>query len=318
MSIEFAPPPSDAASTTEPPPSVEERISRHTLHPGDLVRVNRKGLNFRAWMSTTAPIAAVLEQDERAILLSHPCRAEKHDWVKVRLLANGSEGYVAARYLAVVEGRFDPVIADAAPNDQPGDLPSRYEAGDLLTTTTRVNLRSGPGIHHSIVRKIGPNLLGIVLDEPELIDSVAWAPVRFPQGSGWIAAQHSAFLSRNTKWIEADLTAQRLTAWVDATEIASAAMSSGRPDFPTPIGNFTITTKIPTRRLRGNVRGERWDLPGVPWIMIFRHGGFYIHAVYWHEDFGQPVSHGCLTLPVPFAEWLYEWTPPGTRLWIHL
>jgi uncharacterized protein YraI len=320
QSTQSHPPLSELEASAPGASTVRAPHITHHLRPrrGDLVRVNRSALNCRAWMSTAAPIATVLRKGEQAVLLSDPCQIEKQDWVKVRLVADGSNGYVAARYVDVVESGFDPVVAGAEIDDQPIETPTHYETGDLLTTTTRLNLRAGPGIHHPIQRKIGSNLLGIVLDEPELVDSVAWAPVRFPQGSGWIAAQHSAFLSRDSKWIEADLTTQRLTAWIDATEIASEQMSSGRPDFPTPIGNFPITAKIPTRRLRGDVRGEVWDIPGVPWIMIFRRGGFYSHAVYWHEAFGQPVSHGCLTLPVPFAEWLYEWTPPGTRLWIHL
>jgi lipoprotein-anchoring transpeptidase ErfK/SrfK len=51
--------------------------------------------------------------------------------------------------------------------------------------------------------------------------------------------------------------------------------------------------------------------------MVFRTGGYYVHGVYWHNDFGFPVSHGCVTLGVPDAEWLYNWTPAGTPVWIH-
>jgi lipoprotein-anchoring transpeptidase ErfK/SrfK len=41
------------------------------------------------------------------------------------------------------------------------------------------------------------------------------------------------------------------------------------------------------------------------------------HGAYWHDDFGKPRSHGCVNLPLQFAEWLYEWAPLGTRVWIH-
>lgn len=119
------------------------------------------------------------------------------------------------------------------------------------------------------------------------------------------------------KWIEVNLSTQTLTVWRGSTRISSSLVSTGKPGFTTPAGTFYISAKYPSVRMAACVNGECWDTPNVPWSMLFRSGGFYIHGAYWHNDFGRVRSHGCVNLPVPYAEWLYSWTPMGTRVWIH-
>jgi uncharacterized protein YraI len=119
------------------------------------------------------------------------------------------------------------------------------------------------------------------------------------------------------KWIEVNLSTQTMTVWRGSTKVSSSLVSSGKPGFTTPAGTFYISTKYPSVTMSGCVNGECWNTPGVPWAMLFRSGGFYIHGAYWHNDFGRVRSHGCVNLPVPYAEWLYSWTPSGTRVWIH-
>jgi lipoprotein-anchoring transpeptidase ErfK/SrfK len=59
--------------------------------------------------------------------------------------------------------------------------------------------------------------------------------------------------------------------------------------------------------------GADYDTPDVPWTMYYS-GGFAIHGAYWHNNFGTPVSHGCVNLRVPEAKALYEWAPMGTEV----
>jgi lipoprotein-anchoring transpeptidase ErfK/SrfK len=47
---------------------------------------------------------------------------------------------------------------------------------------------------------------------------------------------------------------------------------------------------------------------------MYYSGGFAIHGAYWHENFGTPVSHGCVNLRVPEAKALYDWASVGTRV----
>ncbi len=51
-------------------------------------------------------------------------------------------------------------------------------------------------------------------------------------------------------------------------------------------------------------------LPNVPYVMYF-HNDYALHGTYWHANFGQTMSHGCVNLPTPIAEKLFYWTTPA-------
>ena len=96
-----------------------------------------------------------------------------------------------------------------------------------------------------------------------------------------------------------------------------AQTSTGLDDTPTPLGTFTIFKKTPSRYMEGPTPGvseQAYDLPGVPWDLYFTSGGAAIHGAYWHDDFGQQHSHGCVNLPLQDAETLYPWADVGTTV----
>ncbi|MBD2664593.1 ErfK/YbiS/YcfS/YnhG family protein [Richelia sinica FACHB-800] len=111
------------------------------------------------------------------------------------------------------------------------------------------------------------------------------------------------------RWIEIDLSEQRLRAWEGKKLVYSFRTSTGKRSTPTPLGRFTINSKYRTHRMRG--RG--YDIPDVPYAMYF-YGGYAIHGAYWHNRFGTPVSHGCVNLPVRQARKIYNWTRVGTKV----
>jgi lipoprotein-anchoring transpeptidase ErfK/SrfK len=62
--------------------------------------------------------------------------------------------------------------------------------------------------------------------------------------------------------------------------------------------------------------GPGYDLPGVPWVMYF-YSGYAIHGAYWHNNFGAPMSHGCVNMTPGEAQILYNWAPIGTEVYVH-
>ena len=80
------------------------------------------------------------------------------------------------------------------------------------------------------------------------------------------------------------------------------------------IGTFYINTKIPMQDMSGVLGGEAYYVANVPWVMYFTDVGHAFHGAYWHDNFGNVMSHGCVNMRVDFAEWLYSWTPIGTRV----
>ncbi|MDZ8261754.1 L,D-transpeptidase [Nostoc sp. ChiQUE01b] len=109
------------------------------------------------------------------------------------------------------------------------------------------------------------------------------------------------------RWIEIDLSEQRLRAWQGDKLVHSYRISGGKRSTPTPIGRFRINSKYRIHRMRG--RG--YNIPDVPYTMYF-YRGYAIHGAYWHNRFGTPVSHGCVNLPVKQARNLYNWASTGT------
>jgi hypothetical protein len=47
----------------------------------------------------------------------------------------------------------------------------------------------------------------------------------------------------------------------------------------------------------------------VPWTIYF-HGGYSIHAAFWHDAFGFTRSHGCVNLAPRDALWFFNWADP--------
>jgi lipoprotein-anchoring transpeptidase ErfK/SrfK len=46
-------------------------------------------------------------------------------------------------------------------------------------------------------------------------------------------------------------------------------------------------------------------------------GANAIHGTYWHNNFGRPMSHGCVNMRIPEAKWLYNWASIGTPVSVH-
>lgn len=113
--------------------------------------------------------------------------------------------------------------------------------------------------------------------------------------------------------IEVNLSQQHLYAWQGGTIVFDVAISSGRAGYETPIGTFSVTRKAALE----DMQGLDYYQPDVPWILYFTAAGHAVHGVYWHNNFGTPMSHGCVGAPVWAARWLYDWGYVGMPIWIH-
>ncbi|MFN2226843.1 MAG: LysM peptidoglycan-binding domain-containing protein, partial [Anaerolineae bacterium] len=107
-----------------------------------------------------------------------------------------------------------------------------------------------------------------------------------------------------TKWIDVDLSSQRVRAYTGNTVVRSMLVSTGIARYPTPTGRFYIQSKYPSVTMSG----PGYYLPGVPHTMFF-YRGYALHGTYWHNNFGTPMSHGCINLSKKNAAWLYKWAP---------
>jgi lipoprotein-anchoring transpeptidase ErfK/SrfK len=113
------------------------------------------------------------------------------------------------------------------------------------------------------------------------------------------------------KYIEVDLSDQTLKYYEGGRKLNEHLISSGLTGA-TPVGTFTVNKKSVATLMAG----PDYYLPGVPYVMSFL-GPYTIHGTYWHNNFGHPMSHGCVNMYTPHAKVLYEWADLGTPVVIH-
>ncbi len=118
------------------------------------------------------------------------------------------------------------------------------------------------------------------------------------------------------KWIEVDLSQQRLTLWVGNTQVMSTLISSGLAATPTETGEFKVYEKHPVMTMTGTILGEYYYVPNIKWVSFFD-GGEALHGTYWHHNFGHPMSHGCINMTEADAKVLYDFAPIGTKVIVH-
>lgn len=58
-----------------------------------------------------------------------------------------------------------------------------------------------------------------------------------------------------------------------------------------------------------------YDSPGIAWTTLYHSDGQAIHAVYWHNNFGVALSHGCINCLPHDAKWIWRWTTPSVGLY---
>jgi len=125
-------------------------------------------------------------------------------------------------------------------------------------------------------------------------------------------------ISIDHKYIEVKLGTQTLTCYENNQAVLTADVSTGLFGlYDTPSGRFNIQDKLPSRRMQGGDRfasDEENILAGVPWCSFFTEQGHAFHGTYWHDNFGLPMSHGCVNMRNEDAKWLFRWSRPSAGL----
>ena len=105
------------------------------------------------------------------------------------------------------------------------------------------------------------------------------------------------------KRVEISIARQILTAYEGDTNVFQVKVSTGSLSSrlsQTPIGEFYIEVKHPSKHMgNGQVTSDiyAYELVGVPWSCFFEwEGGIASHGTYWHDNFGTPMSLGCVNM----------------------
>ena len=117
------------------------------------------------------------------------------------------------------------------------------------------------------------------------------------------------------KHIFVDLATQTLKAYEGDKLMYTFPVSTGKWGI-TPTGDFRIWVKLRYTRMEGCSGSTYYNLPNVPYTMFFYNNeisksrGYSIHGAYWHNNFGYPMSHGCINMRPEDAGVLFDWAQP--------
>jgi lipoprotein-anchoring transpeptidase ErfK/SrfK len=240
-------------------------------------------MNGRTWIKTTGTATPRVSQHV-APRVASPRLLWKH--VAVALLA-----------VALVVA---PTSVLAAPHTQDGGYVVQY--GDTLA-----GIAARMGVSVSDLAEAN----GILDENMIYVDEVLVAP-----GAATSMTTESDSTSESwgsgPRWIDIDLSQQWLTAYEGDTPVFGTLVSTGIDGYNTPAGEFAIDYMLDSQTMSG----DDYYLPDVPYVMYF-YGADAIHGTYWHNNFGYPMSHGCVNLPTDAAGWLYDWASIGTPVVAH-
>ncbi len=145
----------------------------------------------------------------------------------------------------------------------------------------------------------------LIVPPPSLAELFAAAPM------GADGAPLYPVVPTEGKWISVDLDHQRAYAWEGNKLIKRFVISSGKAKTPTVTGVFRIWAKVSSQVMQGGSRaaGDYYYLPNVQWVQYF-YRDYAFHGAYWHNNFGTPMSRGCINMTNSDAKWLWDWTTP--------
>ena len=237
-------------------------------------------------------------------------------------------GYLHSAHVQLVEVKFNPVLESLPPGGRlceltvPYSQPFDYSGVDGWLP--KQDFRLYYGSTHWVTDVVeGPGKVPWYMISDELWDGFNYyVPAAHLRP---IPLEELTPISPETppeeKRIEVDLTWQTLTAYEADQIVMRTQVSTGIPSdkpingYPTktPVGNHFVRSKMPSKHMGSSRLTDSLEdraLPGVPWTAFFADGGYAIHGAYWHNNFGWPMSRGCINMRNHEAKWLWRWITP--------
>lgn len=135
------------------------------------------------------------------------------------------------------------------------------------------------------------------------------------------------------KYIVVSIADQTLTAYQGGQVVLQTLVSTGVDPNTTEIGFFHVRIKYELKDMTGvtdgsgavtsvgtasdGADGSAYLVSDVPNVMFINFQAEALHGAYWHNNFGQRMSHGCINLPLDVAAFLYQWAPLGTAVTVY-
>jgi lipoprotein-anchoring transpeptidase ErfK/SrfK len=274
--------------------NVKKPGKRSPLFPILIVIMGCMVIGVAAWSAVNSPaLASILSLSSAP--LAAPTNAQPYAPVNIAKPAYAAIPTEQSSFSVTPSDNFL-VAPTAAPTDLPTLLPTEAPTDmPVPTTTPTPEMTSTPS---TIYAEIVPDT-----PTPEYV-----APTAAPDAPA--GPQYAS--NGGEHWIDVDLSQQRVYAYEGDTIVNSFIVSTGTWQTPTVTGKYRVWIKLRSTTMAG----PGYYLTNVPYTMYF-YKGYGLHGTYWHNNFGTPMSHGCVNLTIPDAEWLYNFSVVGTVVNVH-
>jgi hypothetical protein len=124
-----------------------------------------------------------------------------------------------------------------------------------------------------------------------------------------------AQVTKKSRNIVVNLSEQREYLFENGQVVDSFLISSGKEGYSSHTGSFRITAKLTSQDM-GNpdlTKAPNYFTQDVPDVMYYN-GDEALHGAYWHNNFGNVMSHGCINMPLDKAANVFDWAPMGTEV----
>jgi hypothetical protein len=122
------------------------------------------------------------------------------------------------------------------------------------------------------------------------------------------------------KWIHVSIARQRVTAYEHTKPVFTDLISSGAAyKGESSRGIFAIFRRVANETMDSTTIGyprghpKYYRLENVLYTQYYN-GGEAIHYAWWHNNFGTPMSYGCINMRLSTAKWFWDWASIGTRV----
>lgn len=258
---------------------------------------------FAAWSAVTSPVLASILSGNRANSPQFEQRAPGESFAQVYIAKPTYTPAVMQPVAQQVEQQTQPTVTFTAtlppevvfvpPTNAPTEAPAEVVIVPTNTEAVAV-VETGAAVAEAAIVPDTPT--------PEYIAPTAVANIPAPVSSP----------GNGVHWFDVDLSDQRMYAYEGDTLVRTFVVSTGTWQTPTLKGRFKVWIKLKSAPMSG----PGYYLPNVPHIMYYD-GDYGIHGAYWHNNFGVPMSHGCINLNLTDAEWAYNFASVGTVVNIH-
>jgi len=271
-----------------------QRQGRNWLLPALLIMAGLMVFSFFGFVALTSPMLASIVSR-----VSAPAPTQENLWAPAEIAKPQAAPIDVSAF--VPSNADHGSSASGMPQSNPplDTVPTATDVPTATQTPTELPTEE-PTVIPAATEMPGSMVMEIVNDTPT---SESAAPV--PSDPGYASGN-------GERWIDVDLTNQAVYAYEGDVAVNSFIVSTGTWLTPTVTGQYKIYVKIRS----GSMHGPGYFLPDVPYIMYF-YKGYGLHGTYWHNNFGTPMSHGCVNLRTDEAAWLFNWASVGTVVNVH-